>query len=97
MSPYIGRTMGVFHYWVVRRLMGRHMKSRLYGMWYFPPLAEVMEDVGIQEVETYVASRQNIVAKFIATRPIVNLFMAAVWSLGGRVLKRLWVHKGLEL
>ena len=44
----------------------------------------------LQEVETYVSRRQNMVAKFIATRPIMDLCLAAEWRPGPRVSKRWW-------
>ena len=56
-----------------------------------------MTEAGIQEVETYVARRHNTVAKFIATRPIMDLCLAATWSLGSRVSKRWWDQEGLGL
>ena len=49
-----------------------------------------MEDAGLQEVESYVSHRQNTVAKFIATKPIIDLCLAAEWRSGPRVFKRWW-------
>ena len=44
-----------------------------------------MAEVGLQEVETYVLHRQNKVAQYIATRPIMGLCMAGKQRLGTRV------------
>ena len=44
-----------------------------------------MADAGLQEVETYVSCRQNTLGQYIATRPIVDLFLAAKRRPGPRV------------
>ena len=40
-----------------------------------PPLEYGMVEAGLQEVETYVSRRQNTVAQFIVTRPIMDLYL----------------------
>ena len=37
------------------------------GVWFYPLLAEAMEEVGLQEVENYVSRRHNTVAQFVRT------------------------------
>ena len=49
-----------------------------------------MLEAGVQEVETYVPRRQNTIAQFIATRPIIDLSLAAAQRLGDQVLERWW-------
>ena len=56
-----------------------------------------MAEVGLQEVETYFSRRQNTVAQFIATRPIIDLCLAAVRRLGSQVAKRWLEQDGLDL
>ena len=46
--------LGGFHHWVVRRLTGTHPKRSLDVTWEYPPLVEVVVEVGIQESETFV-------------------------------------------
>ena len=41
-----------------------------------------MSEVGLQEVETYVSRRQNTVAQYIATWPMMELCLAEKWSIG---------------
>ena len=77
MYPRIGNTLGRFHYWVVRRLTGRMPQWNLARKWWHPPLEEAMSEVGIQEVYTYTTCRQITAAKFIATRPIMDLCLEA--------------------
>ena len=56
-----------------------------------------MVEAGLQEVETYVSRCQNIVAQCIATRPIMDLCLAAERRPGSRVANRWWEQDGLDL
>ena len=88
--PHIGRTLGGFLHWVVCILTVRKPKGGLYGTWYYPLLLEAMSEAGIKEMDTYVASRQNTVAPFIKTRPIMYLFLVASRIPGSKVPKQWW-------
>ena len=90
MSPRIGSTLGSFRHRLDRILTGRKPQRRLYGRWVYPPLAEAMAEAGLQEVETYVSRRQNIVAQFVAARTIMKLFLVVERSSGSRVTKWWW-------
>ena len=63
----------------------------------YPSLAKAMAEEGLQEVDTYISLRQNTVAQFIATRPIMELCMATERRLGSRVANRWWEQDGLDL
>ena len=54
-------------------------------MWIYPPMEDDMTDTVLQEVETYVSCRQNTVARFIATRPIMDLCLAEEQKPGPQV------------
>ena len=56
-----------------------------------------MVEVGLQEVETYVSLRQNTMAQYIATRPIVDMCLAAKRRPGPRVLIWWWELEGMDL
>ena len=88
MSPRIRRTLGGYHHRVVKRMTGRILHRNLDETWMYPSLEEAMSEVGVQEVETHVARRKNTVTQFIATRPIMDLCMAAARRPGARVSKR---------
>ena len=47
-----------------------------------------MAEVGLQELETYVSLRHNNVAKYIATKPIMELCLVAKRRPGPRVAMR---------
>ena len=48
-------------------------------------------------MEIYISRRQNIVAQFIVTSPIMDLCLAAAQRPGSRVSKRWWEQDGLNL
>ena len=66
-------------------------------MWVYPPLAEAMSKAGLQEIETYFTHHQNTVSQYIATRPIMDMCLAADRSPGTRVSKQWWEQEGLDL
>ena len=62
---------------VARRLTGRLPHRGRDGKWVYPPLAGVLMEVEFVRARTSVLWRQNMVAQFIATRPILGLCMVA--------------------
>ena len=56
-----------------------------------------MAEADLQEVETYVSRRQSTVTQYIATRPIMDLCLAAKRRPGPRVATRWWEQEGLDL
>ena len=56
-----------------------------------------MVEVVLQEVGTYLSCRHNIVTQFIATRPIMDLCLAAARIPGSRVANRRWEKGSLYL
>ena len=58
---------------VARRLTGRMPCRGRDGKCQYLPLAGAIKEAGIVRVRTSVLRRQNTVAKFVATRPIMAL------------------------
>ena len=56
-----------------------------------------MEEVGLQEVKTYISRCHNTVAQLIFTRTIMYLFLEAERRPGSRVYKRWWDQESLDL
>ena len=56
-----------------------------------------MGEAGLQEIETYVAYLHNTVSQNIATRPIMDLCLAAGWRPGARVSKRRWEQESIDM
>ena len=70
---------------VARRMKGRMPRRKRDGKWLYPPLAGATKEAGIVRVRTLVLRRQNTVAQFIATRPILELCEVAERRGGTRV------------
>ena len=58
---------------VARRLTGRKTCRGRYGKWFYPSLAGALKEVGVVRVRMSILRRQNTVAQFIATRPMLDL------------------------
>ena len=61
-----------------------------------PPLAGVIKEAGVVRSRTLVLRRQNTVAQFIATRPILGLCKVAERRRGTRVPQRWWDQSGID-
>ena len=58
---------------VARRLTGRMPRRGRDGKWLYLPLAGATKEAGILRARTSVLRRQNTVAQFLVTRPILGL------------------------
>ena len=56
-----------------------------------------MVEAGLKGVGTYIMRRQNTVAQYIATQPILDLCEWSAQRLGVRVSRRWWEQYGLYL
>ena len=81
---------------VARRLTGRMPRRGRDGKWVYPLLAGVLKEVGVVRARTSVLRRQNTVAQFIVTRPILGLCEVAERRRGTRVPQRLWEQSGID-
>ena len=77
LTPHMHRMWNGFHHRVACILTGRQPWKGQDKGWVYPPLEDAMVEAGLQEVETYVSCRQNIMAQYIVTRPIMDLCLAA--------------------
>ena len=55
------------------RLTGKQPRRRTDGSWDYPPLAEALGEAGLEGISNLVTSRQNTVAQYILTLPILDL------------------------
>ena len=81
---------------VARKLTGRQPRRGRDGRWIYPSLAEAMKEEGIIRIQTLILWRQNMVAQFIATRPIMGLCEGAVRRMEARVPRRWWDQTGID-
>ena len=65
------------------------------GAWYYPPLESAMEYAGFEEIGVYIQKRQNTVAQYIVTQPIMNLCEKSVWNPVAWVSQKWWEKVGL--
>ena len=57
---------------------------------FYPPLAEALGEAGLEGIRKSVTRRQNMVAQYIVTRPILDLCERATRRPGVRVSRRWW-------
>ena len=55
-----------------------------------------MKEAGIVQIRTSILQRQNTIAQFIATRPIMGLCKGVVRRPGARVPRRWWEKTGID-
>ena len=67
------------------------------GGWTYPPLKEAMQGAGFEGIRKVITRRQNTVAQYIATRPILNLCERATQRVGTRVSWRWWDQEVIDL
>ena len=77
--------------------MGIQPQRIIYMTWDYPPLETAIQEAGFEEMEECVLKIQNIVAQYIAARPILELFEETVRMPGTWMKKRCQEQEGLEL
>ena len=97
LNPCMGQALGSFQHRVNRKIIGRQPKKQEDGEWEYPPLETAMEEAGFEDMGDYVLKRQNTVAKYITTRPIMDLYKKTVRRPGVWVARRWREKEGLEL
>ena len=88
--------LDVFQGRVARRLTGRQPRRERDGRWFYPSLAGAMKEAGMVRIRTSILQRQNTVAQFIGTRPILGLCEVVVRRPGTRVPRRWWEQTGID-
>ena len=78
-------------------MTGKMTQRKMDGTLTYPYLEVAMAEAVVQEVENYVAHRQNTVENFITKRPIMDLCLAALWRPGSWVSNMWWEQEGIYL
>ena len=86
-----------FRHQAARRMEDMGPKRQRGGTWLYPPIGVVLKMVGLEEIGVYIARRQNMVAQYIATRPIIDLCLAEERNPGMRLFKRWWEQLALNI
>ena len=66
------QALSSFQQRVARRITGRKPMRQGDGIWEYPSLEEAMAEADFEGIGTYITRRQNTVAQYIATRPIID-------------------------
>ena len=78
------------------RITGRQPRRGRDGKWFYPSLEGAMKEAGLTDVQTSINRRQNTVAHYIATRPLLELCVGAKQREGARVTMRWWDQMGID-
>ena len=73
LTPIIERALDSFMYGAARQITGRQPRRGWDGKWFYPSLEGSTKEAGFNEIRMSITNRQNTVAQYIATRPILDL------------------------
>ena len=97
LTPRMEKALDNFQYRVARKITGRKLRQNKYEIWDYPRLAGAMREAVMVGIRTSITRRQNIVAQYIATRPILDLCEQATRRPGERESRRWWEQAGIDL
>ena len=95
-TPWMERALSGFLHGAARRLTGRQARRGKNGTWHYPSLEGSMREAELTDIGKSIANRQNTVAQYIATRPLLDLCEEARAREGTRVPLRWWNQKGID-
>ena len=72
-------------------------KFQRYGTWMYPPIGSDLATVGMDEIGVYISLRQKTVAQYIATRPIMDLCLAAERKPGLQLSRKWWEQPAIYI
>ena len=84
-TPKMERALSGFLHGAARRLTRRQAWKGKKGEWYYLSLEGAMREAGLTDIWKSIANRQNTVAQYIATRPLLDLCEGARAREGARV------------
>ena len=87
-TPTMERALERFQHGAARHITRRQPRRRGDGRWTYPPPKEAMQEAGFEGIQKAITRRQNAVAQYIATRPILDLCERSTQRLGERVSQR---------
>ena len=92
----VERALSGFLHGAARRLTGRQARRAKNGDWYYPSLEGAMREAGMTDIRKLIANRQNTVAQYIATRPLLDLCEGARAREGAKVPMRWWDQADID-
>ena len=70
-TPRMEQVLYSFMHGAARRITERQPRRGWDGKWFYPSLEGSMKEAGFKDVRTSINTRQNTVAKYIATQPLL--------------------------
>ena len=78
------------HNGFLRQITGKQARRKVDGTWYNPEAEEVQEAAGTQLAKTYIGRIQEMVAQWVALRPIIKLCIREMGYEGGGRRRDTW-------
>ena len=97
LTPRIERALESFMHGDARRITGKQPQRGGGGKCTYPPLKEAMQEAGFEGIRKAFTRRQNTVAQYIVTRPILDPCERATQRVEARVSRRWWDQEGIDL
>ena len=95
-TPKMERALSGFLHGAARRLTGRQARRAKNGECYYPYQVGAMREAGLTDIRKSIANRQNTVAQYIATRPLLGLREGARAREGAKVPMRWWNQADID-
>ena len=95
-SPRMEQALSSFIHGEARLITWRRPRRGWDGKWFYPSLVGAMKESGFTDLRTSINRRQNTVAQYIATRPLLELCKGETQQGGARVTMRWWYQKGID-
>ena len=96
LTEKIESALDAFQGRVARQLTGRQPRRGRDGEWFYPSLAGALKEAGVVRARKSILRRQNTVAQFIATQPILGICKVEERRQGTRVPQRWWEQSGIN-
>ena len=90
------RALSAVLHGAARRLTCRQPRRGRDGECHYPSLEGAMEKVGLTDIRTSIQRRNNTVAQYISTRPLLDLCVGARHGEEVRVTVRWWEQSGID-
>ena len=91
------KALDIFQSRLARRLTGKQPWQKEDRSWDYPLLEEALSEAGLEGIQKSTTRRQNMVVKYIATQPILDLCEWATRRPGERVSRLWWEQSGIDL
>ena len=97
MTSRMEKALEGFHLRAICKMVGMVPKNQQDGTCVCPPIGAVLATVGMDKIGMYIACCQNMVTKYIATLPIMDLCLVAEQNPGLRLSRQWWEQPALDI